>query len=325
MKNTRKKEDASVLTVGGLLSYRKLHLKLLTGGSGIDRRIGLPHLQKPGLILAGHLKRLNPEMIQVFGRTEIAYLQSLKEDELRSVAERFLAQKILCLIITKNLDAPPFFLELADRLGTPVLRSVESTSVLIKKLTHYLEKKLAPHTTMHGVLMSIQGVGVLILGKSGIGKSECALDLVYKGHRLVADDLIHLQKIGQDIIIGHGPEIIKHHMEIRGLGIINIKDLFGVISIMDSARVELVVELQDWNSSEEHDRLGLEEETIKILDVDIRRIRIPVSPGRNLSVILEVAARNYLLKKSGYHAAKSVDATLKKAIRENSSTGQSGG
>ncbi len=302
------------LRISDLARESKFGLVFVAGERCGSREIFIPHLQKPGLILAGHLEHLNPDKIQILGLTEISYLGKLPPEELKDIVDNLMGQNIVAFIVTKKLDPPAYFLQAADERGIPVLQSAERTSTFIKNLTVFLEKRLAPQTTMHGVLMSIQGVGVLILGKSGIGKSECALDLVYKGHRLVADDLIHLQRMGQDILVGYGPEIIKYHMEIRGLGIINIKDLFGVISVMDSAKVELVVDLVDWSESASHDRLGLEEETTSILDVAIPRIAIPVSPGRDLSVILEVAARNHLLKKIGYNAPWAVEHALREAL-----------
>jgi HPr kinase/phosphorylase len=221
---------------------------------------------------------------------------------------------VVGFVTTKGTVPPAPFLELAEARGVPVLRTAEATLPFIKRLTVLLEKRLAPGTTVHGVLMSIQGVGVLILGKSGIGKSECALDLVSQGHRLVADDLIHLQRIGDTVLVGSGPELARHHMEIRGLGIINIKDLFGVVSVLDTTRVDLVVELVAWDVSADHDRLGLDEEKTVILEIEVPRTTIPVSPGRNLAVILEVAARNWLLKKSGYHAPRELERNLRQAI-----------
>jgi HPr kinase/phosphorylase len=305
---------ATGIRIAEILAEEWLGLTLLAGGHGLSRTVVIPRLQKTGLILAGHLEHLNPDKIQVFGQTEISFLRQLPEERLRDVVERFLGTGMICLVATKSLDPHPYLLETADRLRVPILRTGEKTSTFMKRLGSWLEKRLAPQATVHGVLMSIQGVGVLIVGKSGIGKSECSLDLVSKGHRLVADDLVYLQKLGTDIIVGSGPEMFRHHMEIRGLGILNVKDLFGVISVMDSSRVDLVVELAEWNAAGETDRLGLDEERMPILDVGLPKVRIPVSPGRNLSVILEVAARNHLLKKDGYHAARTVSETLRKVL-----------
>ncbi len=312
------------LTVEDLLADGRTGLSLMAGSSGLAREIRNSHLQKPGLILAGHLEHLNPERIQVLGLTEISYLRRLNPEQLRAVAGRFLEQGPSAVVVTKNLEPPAPFLAAAEAETIPVLRTAERTTTFIKNFSAYLEKKLAPETTLHGVLMSIQGIGVLILGKSGIGKSECALDLVYKGHRLVADDLIFLRRLGPEVIVGQGSEMAGHHMEIRGLGIIDIKELFGVVSVADSARVELVIELVEWGEAAGQDRLGLEEEKIVIMDIHLPRIRIPVSPGRNLSVILEVAARNRLLRRRGHHAPTSLDEKLKEVLKAKAGPGGEG-
>jgi HPr kinase/phosphorylase len=311
------------LVISALVEESGLELDVLTGAEGLDRKIFIPGVQKPGLILAGHLEHLNPEKVQILGKTEISYLSSLDVEVLRGLIDELMEHRICAFVVTRNLEPPGYFLKVAQKKGIPVIRSREKTSRLIRKLTVFLEERLAPQDTVHGVLMAIQGVGVLILGKSGIGKSESALDLVYKGHRLVADDLVFLQKIRNDVIIGYGSETIKHHMEIRGLGIINIKDLFGVVSVMDSIKVELIIELVDWDSPKSPDRLGLEEEVVSLLGVELPKVRIPVNPGRSLSVILEVAARNYLLKKKGFNAAISVDRALMGKLEE--SAGKEGG
>jgi HPr kinase/phosphorylase len=198
----------------------------------------------------------------------------------------------------------------------PLLSTPLMSSVFINRVTKFLEFRLAPSTTVHGVLIDVLGVGVLLLGKSGIGKSEAALDLVMRGHRLVADDIVDIRRRPPDIVFGSGSDIIKHHMEIRGLGIINIKDLFGIAAVRDTKKIELVVELVEWSPDEEYDRLGVEDLTYTILDVTIPQLRIPVRPGRNMTSIIEVAARNQLLKIQGHHSAREFQDRLNKAIAE---------
>ena len=209
-----------------------------------------------------------------------------------------------CLIITRGLEPYPEMVRISLRKKIPILGTELATAEFISRLNQFLEDHLAPSISLHGVLIDVYGIGVLILGQSGIGKSETALDLVLRGHRLVADDIVEIRKRGQRTLIGKGAEMIKYHMEIRGLGIINIKDLFGIASIRDRKKIELVIELVEWDPNQDYDRLGLEEETYTILGVEVPHLTIPVRPGRNLTTIIEVAARNQLLKIKGYHSAR---------------------
>jgi len=298
--------DGVSLSIRDLLNDTEygLLLSLLAGGEGLTNRVSSSRIQKPGLALAGYMEHLHPDRIQVLGNTEISFLQHIEEQ----VAERNLNTlcnfPVSCFIVTKGLRPPQFLLERADKKGIPVLATPHQSSTFISLITKFLEESLLPTTHLHGVLIDVLGVGVLLTGKSGIGKSECALDLVIRGHRLVADDMVFIKKKMPAVLVGHAEESIQYLMEIRGLGIINIKDLYGVSAIRDKKIVDMMIELVDWDENQEYDRLGIDEQTTSILGIEIPHISIPVRPGRNLGSIIEVAARNYLLKGMGYHSAR---------------------
>jgi HPr kinase/phosphorylase len=302
--------------VGALLDDRKfdLRLTLVAGKKGLTRKISSSRIQKPGLVLADFVEYLHKERIQVFGNTEMSYLQTLPRERTVEVLRRFFAQDIACLVVTKGLPIPAELVAAAEEAGVPVLQTSHLSSIFIESVQAYLEDILAPSTSMHGVLLDVFGVGILLLGKSGIGKSEIALDLVMRGHRLVADDIVDVKRKSADSVYGTGSEIIKHHMEIRGLGIINIKDLFGVASIRERKKIEIVLELVEWDPHVEYDRLGVEEKKFRILDAEIPMLIVPVRPGRNMTTIVEVAARNHLLKLQGHHSAKEFQERLNRAI-----------
>jgi HPr kinase/phosphorylase len=281
-----------------------LKLEILAGFNGLDRNITAPRIQKPGLALAGYLDQLQSETVQILGRTEFSYLGTLDRELSEKRFEQLCSSDISCIVITNDLEPPPAILASCDRYNLTLFRTSEISSSLIRQVTTYLEDILSPETSIHGCLVDVYGVGILIIGKSGIGKSECALGLIERGHRLVGDDLVVIRKKVPGVLFGRATELIKHHMEIRGLGIINIKDLFGVSSIRQNKKIELVAELVGWHKDQEVERLGLDEHTYAILDVEIPHLRVQVRPGRDLTLILEVAARNHLLKRMGYHAAK---------------------
>ena len=302
--------------VGALLDDRKfdLRLTLVAGKKGLTRKISSSRIQKPGLVLAGFMEYLHRERIQVFGNTEMSYLSTLPRERSVELLRRFFSQDIACLVVTKGLPIPAELVASAEEHGVPVLQTSHLSSTFIESVQSYLEDILAPSTSMHGVLLDVFGVGILLLGKSGIGKSEIALDLVMRGHRLVADDIVDVKRKSADSVYGTGSEIIKHHMEIRGLGIINIKDLFGVASIRERKKIEIVLELVEWDPHVEYDRLGVEEKKFKILDAEVPMLIVPVRPGRNMTTIVEVAARNHLLKLQGHHSAKEFQERLNRAI-----------
>jgi HPr kinase/phosphorylase len=281
-----------------------LGLTLLTGVRGLENRVFSSRIQKPGLALAGYTEHLHPDRIQVLGNTEISYLSQI-DDRLASDSVRLLCSfPISCFIITKQLVPPRFFLDAAEAAGIPVLSTHHQSSTFISLITKFLEERLLPTTHMHGVLVDVLGVGILLTGKSGIGKSECALDLIIRGHRLVADDMIFIKKKMPSALVGQSVESIQHLMEIRGLGIINIKDLYGVSSIREKKIIDMMLELVEWDPDHEYDRLGVDDRSNTIMGVNLPHLIIPVRPGRNLGSIIEVAARNFLLKGMGYHSAR---------------------
>jgi len=306
-----------MLTVRSLLDEGSgLKLVLLAGESGLGRRLTIHRIQKPGLALAGYVRQVHPERVQVLGATEISYLGTLADEEARRSLEAFIALNPACVVVTKGLEVPRMLLDIADRSGVPVLRTPLVSSAAIDAIQKHLELQLAPTASIHAVLMDVLGVGVLLLGKSGIGKSEAALDLIMRGHRLVADDLVEVRRTSGDVLVGWASELIKHHMEVRGLGIINIKDMFGVAAVRDEKKIELVLELLRWDQTESHDRLGLDEMVYPILDVPVPLLRIPVSPGRNVSSLIEVAARNRLLQVRGHHSAREFQERLDRALAD---------
>jgi HPr kinase/phosphorylase len=281
-----------------------LHLELLAGRAGLDRRINNPYPQKTGLALSGFDAAVRGGRVLIFGESEIRYLESLTADGCDAALHRLYAHDIPAVLITQGFAPPAQLVETADRTAVPLLRTRGGTPDTMSRLGAVLDNFLAPRTTIHGVLMDILGLGVLVIGESGIGKSECALDLVVRGHRLVADDAVELRCRAESFVLGSCPELTRHHMEIRGLGLINVQDLFGVASTRTSKRVELVVQLERWEPGREYDRLGLDDARYDVLGVPIPMIRMPVAPGRNVAMLVEVAARNQLLRVRGAHAAR---------------------
>ncbi len=296
-----------------------LELTLLAGGDGLSRRIENSRIQKPGLALAGYAETVNAARLQILGNTELTYLSRLSPKEVRVAIRRLLAANPCVVVVTNGLDLPHEVIEEADATGTPLMRSGLSTSSCIARVQNFLENTLQVATSVHGVLCDVLGIGILLLGKSGIGKSEAALDLVLRGHRLVADDVVEVKAKGTDAVYGAGSELIKHHMEIRGIGIINIKDMFGVAAVRERKKIEIVVELVEWDENTEYERLGIDEEIQEILDVRVPKLTIPVRPGRNMAAIVEVAARNQLLKYQGLHAAKRFQERLTLEIEKRAS------
>ncbi|MEJ2470341.1 MAG: HPr(Ser) kinase/phosphatase [Desulfuromonadales bacterium] len=309
------------LSISELLSESEagLDLELLAGQGGLNRVVQVPRIQKPGLALAGYTKNLHPDRIQVLGATELSYLDELFQHDAGKAREHIAnlcSLDICCFIITKSLAPPESLLQQVEDHDIPLLRSPHQSSTFISLLTQYLEERLLPQTTVHGVLVDVLGVGVLLQGKSGIGKSECALDLVLRGHRLVADDVINVRLKLPAVLFGQGNDLLHYHMEIRGLGIINIKHLFGVAAIRERKKIDLVIDLVEWQDGDEYDRLGLEEKTYELLGVQLPLQTIPVRQGRNITTIVEVAARNQLLKEMGYHSAIEFEARLEQRMAE---------
>jgi HPr kinase/phosphorylase len=312
------------VTVAGLLAIRPetigLPIELLSGTDGLDRSISSPHIQKTGLALAGFHEYLQPARILVFGESEVRYLESLTAETRMNVLAAAFSHDIPCVLVTGGWNPPAEILAASERYHVPLLRTAVATPAAIAKITALLDDTLAVREMVHGVLIDILGLGVLIVGDSGIGKSECALDLVVRGHRLVADDTVEVRRRGETVAIGTCPELTRHHMEVRGLGVINIRDLFGVASTRVSKRVELVVQLERWDPEREYDRLGLDENFYDLLGLRIPLIRMPVAPGRSLAILVEVAARNQLLKTRGLHAARDLVTRLEQQLRHDDET-----
>jgi len=298
--------ETTTLSIQELLDDTEygLNLTLLAGERGLSNRVDSPRIQKPGLALSGYTEHLHADRIQVLGNTEISYLNQIDPKQAETCVEHLCSFPISCFVITKGLEPPDFFLRRVEKAGIPTLNSPLQSSTFISLISKFLEERLLPTTHLHGVLIDVLGVGVLLTGKSGIGKSECALDLVIRGHRLVADDMIFVKKKMPAALVGQAEESIQHLMEIRGLGIINIKDLYGVSSIREKKIIDIKLELVEWDPQHEYDRLGVDDQRAEILGVEIPHIMIPVRPGRNLGSIIEVAARNFLLKGMGYHSAR---------------------
>ena len=309
-----------MITVGGLLRSRPesigLPIEMLAGETGIERQILSPHIQKTGLALAGFHEYLQAGRVLVFGESEVRYLESLAAADRMNVLAAAFNHDIPAVLITSGWNPPSEVLAAASRYHVPLLRTPVATPHAIAKITALLDDTLAVREVIHGVLMDILGLGVLIIGESGIGKSECALDLVVRGHRLVADDAVEVRRRGETVVIGTCPELTRHHMEVRGLGVINIRDLFGVASTRVSKRLELVVRLERWDPQKECDRLGLDENTYELFGLKVPLIRMPVAPGRSLAILVEVAARNQILKTRGLNAARELVTRLEQQLRE---------
>jgi HPr kinase/phosphorylase len=309
------------LSLSELLSETEtgVDLELLAGERGLSRFVQVPRIQKPGLALAGYTKNLHPDRIQVLGATELSYLSELTRRDSEKAKEniaQLCALDICCFIITKDLVPPENLLREVESHNIPLLRSHHQSSTFISLLTQYLEERLLAQTSVHGVLVDVLGIGVLLLGKSGIGKSECALDLVIRGHRLVSDDVVKVRLKLPAVLFGEGNDLLHYHMEVRGLGIINIKHLFGVAAIRERKKIDLVIELVEWQDGHEYDRLGLEQSTYELLGVKLPLQILPVRQGRNITTLVEVAARNQLLKEMGYHSAVEFEERLEQRMAE---------
>ena len=296
-----------------------LELEGISGSKGLSRKIYNPRIQKLGLIIAGHLVYLHPHRVQILGNTEISYLRQLKPEEGKRIVRELCQLDVVCFVVTRNLKVADYLLAETEERGIPLLRTKLVTSVFIERVTKCLEDRLAPSGVVHGVLMEIMGVGVLIVGRSGIGKSENALELVMRSHRLISDDVVEVKKIGPIELMGRAPDMTRNLLEVRGIGIVDIRHLFGVAAVRESKRVELVVELLDWGSGAEHERIGLREDKYRLLGIDLPLVRVPVSPGRNVSAIIELACRNHILKAEGIHTAQELEERILRAMEQESS------
>jgi HPr kinase/phosphorylase len=293
-----------------------LHLRILTKEETLKKEISTYDINRPGLTLAGDYDYFDYDKLQIFGRGEYTFLMRLIEEGKLESLYKFFSYSVTCCIFSHGNEPPAIFIELADKGTIPVLVSSLPTNILTTRLTKVLEDEFAPRTSIHGVLVEVFGVGILIIGKSGVGKSECALELIERGHRLVADDVVEIRSIADTLLVGSGAKLIQHHMEIRGLGILNINHLFGVRGIRDKKQIQLVISLVEWDAKAEYDRLGLEKTAYTILGVEVPMFTLPVKPGRNIPILIESAAMNYRLLKMGYDSAKDFERQLQKRIQE---------
>ncbi len=305
-----------IMTVKEMIEDTRLDLKLkvICGEEGLNNEIIAHDINRPGLAVAGYMEFFGSERIQVLGKGEIAHLGNLTKKERLKILDGMFKYKISCFIVTWDQKIPEELIEFAKKNKVPLLHTSMPTGMVTALLTFYLERMFAPEINIHGNLVEVHGVGVLLLGDSGIGKSECALELVERGQRLVADDIVKIKRVGPGQLLGFPSEKLEHHMEIRGLGIIDLKEIFGVECVSSEVEIELAIQLELWNPETEYDRLGLDEKTIEILGIKIPQIIIPLQPGRNIAVIVEVAAMNQRLKKMGKFSAKDFDQKLQKRL-----------
>ena len=298
----------------------RLRLRLLNGEVGFNKEIYDKNIHRPGLALAGYVELFTYNRVQIFGNTEIKYLQSLDLQKRLAAFETLFKFEIPCVVVTNNNILDREILELAEKHRICVLQTPFETTKFVYFISDFLDDQFSPQKVVHGSFVDVYGIGVLITGRSGIGKSEVALDPVERGHRLVADDVVMITRKGEGILIGAGTDLVKHFMEIRGLGLIDIRSMFGIRAIRFQKRVEIVVELQEWKQEDEYTRTGLDSEVMKILDVEVPRVKLPIFPGKNITVIAEVIALNYLLKHYGYDAAKEFTKRLGTMMNEKSKT-----
>ncbi|HIE28616.1 TPA: HPr(Ser) kinase/phosphatase [Candidatus Poribacteria bacterium] len=293
----------------------ELQIKLIAGEKGLTRKIRVAEINLPGLALCGYYKFFAYERIQILGNKEIAYLNELEQFQRDKIIKKLLSYQLPCIVVARNLKPPDELIAESNRVGISLLSTNLPTPVFIRRLLLFLEDEFGPYEIIHGNFVEVFGIGVLILGESGIGKSECALELIKRGHRLVADDSILLKHISGHRIYGMSSHVLKHYMEVRGLGIIDVLTLFGITAIRSRKRVELVVTLEHWDQSKAYDRSGLDEDFYELLGEKLPHVVIPVRPGRNISIIVEVAAMNLRAKKMGYHAAEEFNAALIKEMQ----------
>ena len=304
--------------LGEELDY--LHLAVLAGTSHLDNLITHPRVQKPGLAFAGYYAYIKPGRVQIIGESETEYLKTLTEEERHERLDRITSLPVPVFVITKGIEPLPGLLALCQKREVPVLSSTALSSTVIKGISYFLEDHLVPSTSLHGVLLEIYGIGVLLIGASGVGKSESALDLITRGHSLVADDKVMVKRYPNGELVGYSEGPLRHHMELRGIGIINVQDLFGLASVRERTTIDLVVELEPWQDGRVYDRLGLDETLFHILETPCPYIRMPVAMGRNISILVEIAARNHVLKLQGHHSAREFARKLEAQLERSRKT-----
>lgn len=295
---------------------KSFDLELLNGEEGIHRPITISDISRPGMEMAGYFTYYPANRVQLLGKTELTFFQQLSGEEKKDRMKRLCTYDTPAIVISRDLEAPQELIDASEKVGVPIMRSKLTTTKLSSKLTNYLENELAPMTALHGVLIDIYGIGVLITGSSGVGKSETALDLVRRGHRLVADDSVEIRQEHDGTLVGKSPELIEHLLEIRGLGIINVMTLFGAGAVRINTQIHLALHLELWDQAKAYDRLGIDEEKLKVFDTEIPKVTVPVRPGRNLAVIVEVAAMNFRLKRMGINAAEQFSERLTSVIED---------
>ena len=295
----------SVQNVDMTLMVEKLKLKNLTPDIDLTgMKLSSPEINRPAIQLSGYFAHFATERVQILGYVEYTYLQSRSDEEKKPIYERFFSSNIPCVVYTSRTEPEPYALEMANKYNVPVFYSDKKTSNFMAAIIGWLNVQLAPRISIHGVLVDVYGEGVLIMGESGIGKSEAALELIKRGHRLVSDDVVEIRRVSDETLIGSAPDITRHFIELRGIGIIDVKTLFGVESVKDTQSIDMVIKLEEWDKDKEYDRLGMEDQYTEFLGNKIVCHSIPIRPGRNLAIIVESAAVNYRTKKMGYNAAK---------------------
>ena len=294
-----------------------LDLEIVYMPDDVEYVVHYQDIHRPGLQFAGYFEHFTYDRIQIVGKTEYTYFSHIDRETRRTILDKFFSYEIPALIVSRGLEVKPDVIEMAKKYNRVVLATKRNTTRLINRLSSYLDSKLSPTTSVHGVLVDVYGVGVLIRGESSVGKSETALELVQRGHRLVADDAVEITKIDENILIGQSPEVLRHFMEIRGIGIIDVRSMYGVGAVKDSKVIDIIIRLENWNDNTYYDRLGLDKEYEEILGIDIEKLVVPVKPGRNTAMILEVAAMNFRQKRMGYDAAQEFTKKLTNLIDNN--------
>lgn len=296
---------------------KALKLEVIVPSAKEEWNIPSPDLYRPGMQFFGYYDFFAYERPQLIGKVEMSYLYTLSHEERQKVLSRYFSYEIPCLTVCRNMAIPDEMIQIAQEKEIPLYRTEMVTTKFITGAIHYLSEKLAPHVTRHGVLVDVYGVGVLLTGKSGVGKSEAALELIKRGHQLVADDVVDICRISDDTLVGTCPEIVRHFMEIRGIGLIDIRAMYGISAVAVTKSIDMVIDMEFWDESKSYDRLGLTEEFTDLLGVQLPILKIPVKPGRNMAIIIEVAARNHSLKKMGYDAAKEMFQRMNDMIKKS--------
>jgi HPr kinase/phosphorylase len=316
--------QAAGVAVRELIGHPEFKLTLIAGVEGLNRRLTCIDVNRPGLALAGFYRDFAEDRIQVIGKGEYAYIADCKLSQQRQMGEGFFSFSIPAVVFTHGNLPPDCFIESANHSGIPILLTPLSTHDFLVHYTRFITEALAKSTNLHGVLLDVFGVGILIQGSSGIGKSETALELIERGHRLVADDMVELRCLADSYLMGYTNPIIEHNMELRGIGIIDVKELFGAGAVRREIRLDMVIQLEEWDVNREYERLGLEDRTTRILGVDVAYIVLPVRPGRNIPILIETAAMNYRLKSMGIHASRNLSERLQREIQRKQKDSEAG-